>query len=300
MYFSKFPILQYPIKDGSTTRYAFVRNLLRRIAVSESIKNGDGVFLEYRVKDGERPEHIAERVYGDPAFHWLVLLSNEIVDPYHGWCKSEAALEEYVQKKYGGYSVYITTASDGFFYNSAVVTGCTLSQQNAVGQVIDFDPTLCKLTVSGSGFYEGSATIGLTSGSSLSVTVHRVDSSYTAVHHFEVARPATDSGAEEYAIVDPLTQQNTSYSVVGGVVGHTENEYPVSGSGVTYTGSGTVDLWETYIGRYMGISGTAVTAYSVSNIVNEIKVNDEKRKIKILHPRYKRLALQELEALLRV
>jgi hypothetical protein len=196
--------------------------------------------------------------------------------------------------------VYITNTTDGFFYNSAVVSGCSLSQSGTTGRILDFTPELCKLAVVGAAFSEGTATIGLTNGSSIEVTVHRVDPSYTAVHHFEVARPATDAGAEEFARVDPLSQQNTSYSVVGGVVGSSEDEYPLSTSGFNYTTTGTVDLWETYIGKYLGISGSAVNTYAVSNIVQEIKDNDEKRKIKILHPRYKRLAVQELEALLSV
>jgi len=300
MYFSKFPIMQYPVKDGDTTRYAFVRNLMRRVAVSESLKNEDGLFLEYRVKDGERPEHIAERVYGSPQFHWLVLLVNETVDPYHGWCKSENALEEYVSKKYGGSSVFITNASDGFVYNSAIVSGCSLSQGSSRGEIYDYTPEFCRLTVRNGSFVEGSATIGLTSGSSLSVKIQRVDESYRSVNHFRMTRPTTDTGAQETITLDPLSQQTSSYSVVGGVVGNTENEYPSSGFGLTYAGSGTVDLWETYVGKYMGVSGSADNTYAVVNLVHEIEQNDIKRKIRILHPRYKKIAVQELEALLRV
>jgi hypothetical protein len=300
MYFSKFPIMQYPVKDGNTTRYAFVRNLMRRVAVSETLKNEDGLFLEYRIKDGERPEHIAERVYGNAQFHWLVLLVNETIDPYHGWCKSENALEEYVGKKYGGYAVFVTNTNDTFLYNSAIVSGCSLSQGSSRGEIYDYTPEFCRLTVRNGAFTEGSATIGLTSGSSLSVTIQRVDESYRSVHHFQMTRPSTDTGAEETPVLDPLSQQTSSYSVVGGVVGNTENEYPSSGFGLTYAGSGTVDLWETYIGGYMGISGSAINTYSVSNLTYEIEQNDIKRKIRILHPRYKKIAVQELEALLRV
>jgi hypothetical protein len=50
----------------------------------------------------------------------------------------------------------------------------------------------------------------------------------------------------------------------------------------------------------MGISGSAINTYSVSNLTYEIEQNDIKRKIRILHPRYKKIAVQELEALLRV
>lgn len=300
-YFSKFPVLKYPVRDGETFRYALVRNMLRRVALSEDTKSGEGIFLKYEIKDGERPEHIAERIYGDPSFHWIVLLSNDIIDPYHGWYKSSYALEQYIQTKYGGSSVYFGTTSGNFYYSSNLVSGSSLQQGNTTVEVIDYEPQLCKLTVRGADLSEGSATIGLSGGTSVSVTIYRVDPSYSAVHHFVLSRPAGDCGANETATVDPLSQQNASYSIVGGVVGSEENEYPLSTAvGVDYNGSGTVDLWETYIGSYMGISGSKVNQYAVSNYSYENALNETKRTIKILHPRYKKLAVKELESLLRV
>jgi len=300
-YFSKFPVLQYPVRDGETFRYVFVANLLRRVGLSNDIKGSDGAFVEYSIKDGERPEHIAERVYGDPSFHWLVLMTNDIVDPYHGWYKSGMAMEDYIQTKHGGYTVYITDTSNNFFYQSSVQGGSTLSQGGRVTAVKDYDPVLCKLTIDGVGFGTGTATIGVSGGDSYTVSIKKIEPSYIAVHHFEIPFTGGLSAANDRFIVDPLSQQTGSYSVVGGIVGSEENEYPnLSTVGVDYAGSGTVDFWETYIGRYMGVSGAAVTTYAVSNYTYENGVNEDKRTIKILHPRYKREALAELEALLRV
>jgi hypothetical protein len=300
-YFSKFPVLQYPVRDGEVFRYALTRNILRRVALNEDLKSGEGVFLQYDVKDGERPEHIAQRVYGDAAFHWIILLTNDIIDPYHGWYKSSFAMEEYIQKKYGGSSVYFGTTAGGFYYSKNIVTGSSLQQGSVSAAVYDYQPEFCKLTVRGAEFSEGDAVLGLSGGDSVTVTLYRVDPSYTAVHHFEVSRPSGDCGANETAYVDSLSQQNTSYSVVGGVVGSEEDEYPTTESqGLNYNGSGTIDLWETYIGRYMGISGDKVGNYAISNYSYENTINESKRTIKVLHPRYKKLAVKELESLLRV
>jgi hypothetical protein len=299
-YFSKFPVLQYPVRDGDTFRYVFVANILRRVALSEDIKGSDGAFVEYSIKDGERPEHIAERVYGDASFHWLVLMTNNIIDPYHGWYKSGSAIEDYVQNKHGGYTVYITNTSDQFFYESGVETGSTLSQGGRSTAIKDYDPNLCKLTIDGTDFATGFATIGVSGGSSYSVNIKKIEPSYMAVHHFEIPFDGGISAANDKFTVDPLSQQTGSYSVVGGVIGSKENEYPITTVGLDYEGSETVDFWETYIGKYMGVSGADVTTYAVSNYIYENSINDDKRTIKILHPRYKREALTELEALLRV
>ena len=74
----------------------------------------------------------------------------------------------------------------------------------------------------------------------------------------------------------------------------------MNSAGLCYDASvnSDVDLWETYIGGYMGISGSQVNTYSVTNNTFEIEENEKKRTIKILHPRYKKQALQELQALL--
>jgi len=301
MYFDKFPLLQYPVKDGNNFRYVFVRNLLRRVALSEDLMTAESVFMEYSVKDGERPEHIAERVYGDPAYHWLILLANNIIDPYHGWYMSGSALEEYIQKKYGGYSVYISTSSNAFFYQSSVDSGATLAQGGTSVTILDYSPELCKLTVNGTMLSTGSATIGVSGGTEYTVKIQRVDPSYTAVHHFAIPYVSGLCGASTEFTVDPLSQQTGSYSVVGGVVGSAENEYPnFAADGIGYSGSGVVDLWETYIGKYIGVSGAAVTTYSVSNYTYENTKNDAVRTIKVLHPRFKKTALTELESLLRI
>lgn len=299
-YFSKFPLVSYPIKDENVFRLVVARNLMRRIALSDDIKSSDLAFIEYNIKDGERPEHIAEKIYGDPSFHWIVLLTNDVIDPYHGWYKSSAVMEDFIQKKHGGYSVFFTNSSDDFLYISTIQAGSTLTQGSVSSTIKEYQPTLCKLMVSGSGYVSGAATITVAGGVLHNVKIHMVDQSYISVHHFAATRPTTDSSANETMTIDPLSQYTNSYSVVSGVIGSSENPYPLTTQGVGYTGSGTVSFWETHIGRYMGVSGDRINTYAVSNQVHEINENEKRRTIKILHPRFKRQAVQELESLLRI
>lgn len=306
MYFSKFPYVEYTLNSkNNETKTVLVRNLLRRIGLSEELKSGRSVFIEYDIKDGERPEHIAERVYGDVEYHWLVLLTNDVVDPYHGWCKSGDVLQEYINKKYTGYSVYITNRTTGstsdWFYNSKVGQGSSLSQGSVVDAVIEYSPEFCKLTVSNPSFSTGDATLIGNCGGVHTVYIHKIDRNDLAVHNFQITRPVGSCGAVETVTVDPLSQQTNSYNFLGGFISGKENLYPVvDSSGLCYDNSpnGVVDLSETYIGNYMGISGSSVNIYSLSNTVYELEQNENKRTIKILHPRYKRQALKELQTLL--
>ena len=54
----------------------------------------------YDVKEGESPESIADRLYGNPELHWIVLLVNDITDRYHQWPMTYAQFLQYINDKY--------------------------------------------------------------------------------------------------------------------------------------------------------------------------------------------------------
>ena len=289
MYFNKFPVLQYPIYNGTTVTPIVARNLLRRVALSDNVREGNGIFILYDVKDGERPEHIAERLYGDPMLHWLVLLMNTVIDPYHGWYKSAATMEEYIQKKYTGYSVFFTGLSGGLLYDSDIIPGVTLTQAGTSTTIEDFEPMMCKLIVQSTQFSTGNAYIEVP-GATLGINIRKIEQTYIAAHHFKVDRPTDDVGANETIIVDSLSISNGYYhNVLDGTTDF--------GASIGATAS---NFYDTYIGKYMGISGDAVTAYAVSNLIYEMDLNETKRTIKLLHPKYKDRAIRELDNLLKV
>lgn len=60
------------------------------------------MFLErYVIKSGERPEDIAYFLYGDPEYHWVILLINNIIDPYNEWYYTPDQLRSMVKQRYG-------------------------------------------------------------------------------------------------------------------------------------------------------------------------------------------------------
>lgn len=297
MYFTGFPVLPYPFYVGDKRRYAIARNILRRVAFSDRI-NKDSAFFEYSIKDGERPEQIAYRVYGDANHHWIVLLANNIINPYHDWYKSQAVMEDYIQKNYSGISVYFTDRNNGFTYNSSFFSGCTLEQSGKYSSITNYRDTFCEFTVSSPSFVEGNASVYLPNGTTMGVYIHKVTPAYIGVHHFTVPRPTTSdgsNGAQESPVVDPFTKQSADYEETGTVFG---SQIPPSVvNGVT---GATVGFWETYIGKWIGVSGDEYLDYGITNFVYETNENDKKRTIKILSPEYLQLALKELNAALGV
>lgn len=103
-YFSELPNLQYisPYKEKtSNSDYLLAKNIFIRAKIrSDIIKNISSINYYY-VKDNERPDQIAERIYGSAELDWLVLLTNNIIDPKNEWPLDNQSFEKYLLEKYG-------------------------------------------------------------------------------------------------------------------------------------------------------------------------------------------------------
>ena len=114
MYFEQFPLIPYDAEGTGNPRD--VTNLLRRVKVRSNIRNNSALFDTYVVKEGETPEMIADKLYGDTQLHWIVLLFNDIADRYHQWPMTTGAFNKYVNDKYtniSGIHHYEITESSG-------------------------------------------------------------------------------------------------------------------------------------------------------------------------------------------
>jgi|TARA_B110000093_G_C12669669_1_gene285672 hypothetical protein len=81
--------------------YKLLPDILRRVKLRTGIRTGSFLFDNYDVKDGERPEDIAFKLYGDAEYHWVVLMSNNITDRYYQWPLTQPQFAEYLTDKYG-------------------------------------------------------------------------------------------------------------------------------------------------------------------------------------------------------
>ena len=97
-YFENFPTINYdPIgtKDTKT-----IKDILTRVRVKGAIKKDHSMFEKYDIKDGETPESVAYAKYGASSLHWIVLMFNDIIDPFYDWPLSTRNFEAYVRDKY--------------------------------------------------------------------------------------------------------------------------------------------------------------------------------------------------------
>ena len=114
MYFKSFPVIPYDSKGD--LQFKDVTNLLRRVGMRTKLKTNTFLYDTYSVKEGETPEMIAHKLYGDSELHWIVLLVNEITDRYHQWPMSGMQFLDYLNDKYSnpdGIHHYETTQTSG-------------------------------------------------------------------------------------------------------------------------------------------------------------------------------------------
>ena len=98
MYFANFPLIPYD--NYGTGDFRLTPNILKHIAVRANIKTTTSLFDTYDVKEGETPEIIADKLYGNPEFHWVVLMMNDVVDRYHQWPMSRRQFLAHLNDKY--------------------------------------------------------------------------------------------------------------------------------------------------------------------------------------------------------
>ena len=113
-YFDMFPNIYYSAKgDG---KFTIMKDILSRVKLIANVKENILGFDYYNVKDGETPEMIAHKYYGDINLHWTILVANDIVDYYEDWPMSVQRFEEFVKEKYdnpGGIHHYEITQTSG-------------------------------------------------------------------------------------------------------------------------------------------------------------------------------------------
>ena len=103
-YFSNLPNLTYAVsvnKAGKTDDI-LIKDYFRLLRIRKDIKRTDTLYVNYVIQDGERPDQIAFKEYGEEQFYWIILQVNDIIDYNNQWPLSYNELDKYILKKYGG------------------------------------------------------------------------------------------------------------------------------------------------------------------------------------------------------
>jgi hypothetical protein len=91
-YFNQFPLVSY---GGE-----YQVDITKRAGIPDSFKNDSRYYIDYFVAEGDTPEIIADKIYDDARYAWVILEMNSIVNFFESWPMEQYALDEYVKATY--------------------------------------------------------------------------------------------------------------------------------------------------------------------------------------------------------
>ena len=103
-YFRELPSVLYqsPLSTRSSSdEYVEVKNLFRRVKLRDDLKDSITYLTNYYVRDGFRPDQVAEDLYGSSNLDWVVIHSAGIVNIRDEWPLTSREIYDYSSNKYG-------------------------------------------------------------------------------------------------------------------------------------------------------------------------------------------------------
>ena len=205
IFFQNFPTIQYDIY-GNGKLYDVV-DISRAVRLKKNIKDDILLYTYYNIQDGERPDHVSQRLYGSQNFYWTFFMINDtLTNVYEDWPLSRAELDNKIAMKYSGYVIKTTSNISNILSKGETLVGL-VSGSTAV--VTEKDPNLglVRITNLNGMFLDNEIVRGLDSNDIF--TVGTVVQFALAPHHYENTSGDTVQRTSPGAI--PIT--NTDYEI---------------------------------------------------------------------------------------
>jgi hypothetical protein len=109
-YFKELPniqVLNRTKNQVSNDETLIVKNIFKRAKLREDIISIASAFEYYIITENERPDQIAERIYGDSGLDWVILISNNIINIQDEWPLNVDSFNKYMLEKYGSESAFL-------------------------------------------------------------------------------------------------------------------------------------------------------------------------------------------------
>ena len=102
-YFRELPEIAYqsPLSHkNSSTDFIVIKNIFRRVKLLDYLKDATSLFNKFIIGDGDRPDTIAEILYGDSRLDYIVILVAGITNINHEWPLQDYQIYDYALSKY--------------------------------------------------------------------------------------------------------------------------------------------------------------------------------------------------------
>ncbi len=219
MYFKN--IASVPIDIDASGNLDLMKNLTARAKLSDELINNIGYYETVEIVDGERPDHLSQRLYGSDEFHWTFLLLNpQIKNIWDDWPMSSGQLIDYCVNKYQYLAADTNESLVDKFILGETVTG---SVSSATGIVKEIHVNMGYLVIektSGTFIEAGETLQGGNSSDSIACEFIK-SQAYAPHHHVDDSSgewvKRRNAGTTAYTYIDyesAVTEQNRQLKVI--------------------------------------------------------------------------------------
>ena len=103
-YFRELPNIAYqsPLTHKNSSRdFIVIKNIFRRTKLFDFLEENVSLLDKFTIGDGDRPDMIAEELYGDPTLDYVVILVAGIINVNHEWPLQDYQVYDFALEKYG-------------------------------------------------------------------------------------------------------------------------------------------------------------------------------------------------------
>ena len=100
-FFQHYPQISYNISGTKPAKLKTVINLMEKAKLKGLVADDIVAYFPYSIMEGERPDHVSKKIYGNVKYTWLIFFINEISDPVYDSPLGTREFGAYVKNKYG-------------------------------------------------------------------------------------------------------------------------------------------------------------------------------------------------------
>jgi len=104
-FFQHYPQISYDISGTKPAKVKTVINLMEKAKLKGLVADDIVAYFPYSIMEGERPDHVSVKTYGNVKYTWLIFLINDITDPIYDWPLGTREFGAYVKNKYGSLAI---------------------------------------------------------------------------------------------------------------------------------------------------------------------------------------------------
>ena len=122
-FFKNFPEIQYKLDSG---KIVTIKDFFRKATVDAAARDAVIDYTFHELEEGDRPDVLATKLYGNGDLHWTFFLVNENLQDFNDWPKSGPVFHRFIERKYSGTALIGSSSTDIVSFNHTTEVSLSL------------------------------------------------------------------------------------------------------------------------------------------------------------------------------